>query len=309
MSRGGYEVIIGSKKDPTFGPALMFGMGGTGVELYRDVAVDFPPLNQALAESMIDSTKVSRLLRGFRGKPAVDLTALQQALVKFSYLLVDFPEIVEMDANPVQVRPDGLCVLDARIVIEPRDVKKIVLPGAHLMISMYPSKYSWEVPLDGEKVLLRAIRPEDEPLWAEMIESLSPETAMYRFFGPVREITKSMLVRYCHVDYDREIAIAAFSLPKGRKKAQMLGVARFAIETANAEEAEFAIVVRDAYQRKGLGSKLMEALIQAARDRHVREIDGDVLAANPGMTRFAESLGFELLPGSEPDVRRLVLRL
>ena len=124
MSRGGYEVIIGSKKDPTFGPALMFGMGGTGVELYRDVAVDFPPLNQALAESMIDSTKVSRLLRGYRGKPAVDLVALQQALVKFSYLLVDFPEIVEMDANPVQVRPDGLCVLDARLVIEPKDVKQ-----------------------------------------------------------------------------------------------------------------------------------------------------------------------------------------
>ena len=309
MSRGGYEVIIGSKKDPTFGPALMFGMGGTGVELYRDVAVDFPPINQALAEAMIDSTKVSRLLRGFRGKPAVDLTALQQALVKFSYLLVDFPEIVEMDANPVQVRPDGLCVLDARLVIEPRDVKKIVLPGAHLMISMYPSKYSWEVPLDGEKVLLRAIRPEDEPLWAEMIESLSPETAMYRFFGPVQEITKSMLVRYCHVDYDREIAIAAFSHPKGKKKPQMLGVARFAIETANAEEAEFAIVVRDVYQRKGLGSKLMDALIQAARDRHVREINGDVLAANPGMTRFAESLGFEILPGAEPDVRKLVLRL
>jgi acetyltransferase len=118
-----------------------------------------------------------------------------------------------------------------------------------------------------------------------------------------------MLVRYCHVDYDREIAIAAFSQPKGKKKPEMLGVARFAIETANAEEAEFAIVVRDAYQRKGLGSKLMEALIQAARDRHVREINGDVLAANPGMTHFAESLGFEILPGSEHDVRRLVLRL
>ena len=158
-------------------------------------------------------------------------------------------------------------------------------------------------------MLLRAIRPEDEPLWADMIESLSPETAMYRFFGPVQEITKSMLVRYCHVDYDREIAIAAFSPAKGKKKPQMLGVARFAIETDNAEEAEFAIVVRDAYQRKGLGSKLMEALIQAARDRHVREITGDVLAANPGMNRFAESLGFEILPGGERDVRKLVLRL
>jgi len=309
MSRGGYEIIIGSKKDPTFGPALMFGMGGTGVELYRDVAVDFPPLNQALARSMIQSTKVSRLLEGYRGKPPVDMTALEQALVKVSYLLVDFPEILEMDVNPLQVRADGVCALDARLVIEPKDVRKITLPGSHLMISMYPSKYHWDVPIAGEKVHIRAIRPEDEPLWSEMIESLSSATAEYRFFGPIREVTKSMLVRYCHIDYDREIALVAIREGKSKKKSAMLGVARLTIETANAEEGEFAIVVRDEYQRKGIGSKLMDALIQAARDRHVREIYGHVLAANPGMTRFAEDLGFDIRPGDEPGVRKLVLRL
>jgi acetyltransferase len=310
MSRGGYEVIIGAKKDNTFGPALMFGMGGTGVELYKDVAVDFPPLNQALARSMIQSTKVSQLLSGYRGNPPVDMNALEQALVKFSYLLVDFPEILELDANPVQVRPDGLSTLDARIVIEPKDVRKIALPGSHLMISMYPSKYEWEFPLDDGKVLLRPIKPEDEGIWAEMVEAFSPATTEYRFFGPVNEITKGMLVRYCHIDYDREIAIAAITQPKNaRKKKQMLGVARLSIETANAEEGEFAVVVRDDYQRKGIGSKLMDALIQAARDRHVRQINGFVLAANPGMARFAESLGFDSLPGDEPEVRKLVLRL
>jgi acetyltransferase len=309
MSRGGYEVILGSKKDPTFGPALMFGMGGTGVELYRDVALDFPPLNQALAHSMIQSTKVSRLLEGYRGKAPVDIIALEQALVKLSYLLVDFPEILEMDVNPLQVRTDGICALDARIVIEPKDVRKITLPGSHLMISMYPSKYEWDFPVDSETVKIRAIKPEDEPLWAEMIESLSPATAEYRFFGPVKEVTKSMLVRYCHIDYDREIALAAVAQPKGKRKKRMLGVARLTIETANSEEGEFAILVRDDCQRKGIGSKLMEALIQAARDRHVREINGDVLAANPGMTRFAEDLGFDIRPGNEPEVRKLVLRL
>jgi acetyltransferase len=309
MSRGGYEVILGSKKDPTFGPALMFGMGGTGVELYRDVALDFPPLNQALAHSMIQSTKVSRLLEGYRGKAPVDIIALEQALVKLSYLLVDFPEILEMDVNPLQVRTDGICALDARIVIEPKDVRKITLPGSHLMISMYPSKYEWDFPVDSETVKIRAIKPEDEPLWAEMIESLSPATAEYRFFGPVKEVTKSMLVRYCHIDYDREIALAAVAQPKGKRKKRMLGVARLTIETANSEEGEFAILVRDDCQRKGIGSKLMEALIQAARDRHVREINGDVLAKNPGMTRFAEDLGFDIRPGNEPEVRKLVLRL
>ena len=309
MSRGGYEVIVGSKKDPTFGPALMFGMGGTGVELYRDVAVDFPPLNQALARSMIQSTKVSRLLEGYRGKEAVDMTALEEALVKVSYLLVDFPEILEMDINPLQVRADGLCALDARIVIEPKDVRKILLPGSHLMIPMYPSKDEWPVKVDGNTVIIRPIKPEDEPLWAEMIESLSPATAEYRFFGPVREVTKAMMVRYCHIDYDREIALVAVMQPKGKRKKQMIGVGRITIETANAEEGEFAILVRDDFQRKGIGSKLMDTLIQVARERHVREIYGHVLAHNPGMTRFAESLGFDIRPGDEPDVRKLVLRL
>jgi acetyltransferase len=287
----------------------MFGMGGTGVELYRDVAVDFPPVNQALAQSMIQSTKVSQLLRGYRGKAPVDMIALEQALVKMSYLLVDFPEILEMDINPLQVRTDGVCALDARIVIEPKDVRKIALPGSHLIISMYPSKYESEFAIEGEKekVKLRPIRPEDEPLWVEMIASLSEATQEFRFFGPVREITKSMLVRFLHVDYDREIAIVAIKGQK--KKAQMLGVARLTKETGNAEEGEFAILVRDEYQSRGVGTQLMDALIMAARDQHVREIDGDVLAVNAGMLRFAESLGFDVRPTDDPEIRKIVLRV
>jgi len=309
MSRGGTEVILGARRDKTFGPAIMFGMGGTGVELYRDVAVDFPPLNAALARTMIDSTRVSRLLRGYRGKASADMMALEQALVKMSYLLVDFPEILEMDINPLQARPDGINALDARLVIEPKDVRKIMLPGSHLIISMYPSKYRWEQTIDGRKVQLRPIRPEDEPLWSEMIESLSDLTTEFRFFGPVKDVTKSMLVRYCHIDYDREIAIVAIDPGKGKKPARMLGVARLNIETANAEEGEFAILVRDDCQRMGLGQGLMNALITAARDMRVREITGDVLAANTPMIKFSESLGFEVLPGQERDVRRLLLRL
>ena len=256
---------------------------------------------------MISDTKVSRLLAGYRGRPAVDMTALEQALVKFSYLLVDFPEIVEMDVNPLQVRPDGLSALDARVVIEPKDVRKIAQPGSHLIISMYPSKYDWSTELNGEKIEVRAIRPEDEPVWTEMVESFSETTTEYRFFGPVKEITKAMLVRYCHVDYDREIALVAMGGTKRKKK--MLGVARLTIETANAEEGEFAIVVRDSHQRKGLGNIFMTHLIEAARDQHVREIYGHVLAANTGMLRFAESLGFDIRPSDDPDIRSIVLRI
>ena len=309
MSRGGHEVIVGSKRDATFGPAILFGMGGTGVELYRDVAVDFPPLNQALARAMIQSTKVSRLLEGYRGRPGVDMTALEQALVKISYLLVDFPEIVEMDANPLQVRPDGMCALDARIVIDLKEVRKIRPPGAHLIIPMYPSKYQWESVLDGARVIVRPIKAEDEALWREMIESLSAATQEYRFFGPVKEITRSMLVRFLHIDYDREMALAALEPGQGKRPGRMLGVARLALESGDAEEGEFAVLVRDDTRRQGVGRELMEKLIIAARDMRVREIYGHVLAANTPMIRFGESLGFEVLPGDEPDLRRLVLRL
>jgi acetyltransferase len=304
MSRGGIEVIIGAKKDRTFGPAIMFGMGGTGVELYRDVAVDFPPLNQALASTLIGETKVAKLLRGWRGSAAVDMEALEQTLVKASYLLVDFPEISEMDVNPLQVRPDGLAALDARVMIEPSEAGT---PGSHLIISMYPSKYHWDTTIDDEQVELRAIRPEDEDLWREMIESLSDETVQQRFFGPVKEITKSMLVRYCHIDYDREIAIVAIG-GKGAEK-QMLGVARLTIENSNAEKGEFAIVVRDSYQRRGLGDALMGALIEAARDQSVAEISGQVPTGNDGMVGFATSLGFELNPSDDPEIRTMVLRV
>ena len=309
MRSKGHELIIGSKKDPTFGPALIFGMGGTSVEFHRDVAVDFPPLNQALARAMIQSTRVSQLLGGYRGAQPVDMVALEQAIVKVSYLLVDFPEILEMDINPLLVSPDGILALNSRIVIDPKEVRKITLPGSHLMISMYPSKYQWELPLDDATVHIRPIRPEDEPLWSDMIESLSPETTQYRFFGPLREIDKAMLIRYCHIDYDREISLVGILRGRRGKPDSMLGVVSLTIDSANPSEGEFAILVRDEYQRKGVGTKLMEALIQAARDRYVLQINGQVLKMNFGMTRFVENLGFDVSPSEEHDVHRVTLRL
>jgi acetyltransferase len=174
---------------------------------------------------------------------------------------------------------------------------------------MYPSKYQWDMPLDDTTVRIRPIRPEDEPLWSDMIESLSPETTQYRFFGPLREIDKAMLIRYCHIDYDREIALVAILKGKRGKPDSMLGVVRLTIDSANPSEGEFAILVRDAYQRKGVGTKLMEALIQAARDRYVLQINGHVLTVNYGMTRFVENLGFDVTPSEEHDVHRLSLRL
>jgi acetyltransferase len=165
------------------------------------------------------------------------------------------------------------------------------------------------VTIKGESVEIRAIRPEDERLWTEMVESLSPTTAGHRFFGPLGKVGKAMLVRYCHIDYDREIALVAVRDGERGSGPVMLGVASLTIENGDAEAGEFAIVVRDDSQHKGIGRALMDALIAVARGRGVREIDGYVLAANPGMLRFVTSLGFAILPGDEPETRHVVLRL
>lgn len=309
MSRGGYEIIIGAKQDPTFGPALMFGMGGTGVEIYKDVAVEFPPLNQALAHSMIKSTMVSKLLEGYRGKEGVDMTALEQVLVKVSYLLVEFPEILEMDVNPLQVRADGLCALDARFVIEPKAVRKISHPGSHLIIPMYPHKYEWQCPVGDQAAIIRPIRPEDEPLWAEMIVSLSPDTSHFRFFNSIDGVTREMLVEYCHIDYDREIALVAVTQPKGKKRPQMIGVGRLVLDAADSKQGEFSILVRDDFQRMGVGTRLTNALIEVAMERRVEEIFGDVLENNPAVSKFAEGLGFSVRPGREEHLKSIVMRI
>ena len=305
MSRRGLDVTVGSWRDKTFGPALFVRPREGTARLHDDTAVEFPPINQTLARSLIDETGVLSLPQRNHDRRPVDVGAFEQTLVKFSYLLVDFPEIVETEFDPLQLRSQGIEVLDARIVIDPRDVRKIARPGSHLIVSMYPSKYTQTVDLDGEDVEIRAIKPEDEPLWAEMVASLSGETAGYRFFGPVKEITKSMLVRYCHIDYDSEIALVAIG---GKDRPKMLGVASFAVESPGDDEAEFAIVVRDDHQHKGLGTRLMNVLIDAARDMRVRQINGYVLASNVPMLRFAESLGFAAQPSDDPQLKRIVLQ-
>jgi acetyltransferase len=302
MSRRGLDVVVGSWRDATFGPALYLQAREGASGRCHVMAVEFPPVNQTLAKSLIAEADIASLPQRNHVNTPVDLAALEQLLVKFSYLLVDFPEIVQTELNPLQLRTGGVELLDAGIVIEPRDVRRIARPGSHLILSMYPSGYRQRFTLDGEDVEIRAIRPEDEQLWSEMIASLSRETVEYRFFGPVREITKAMLVRYCHIDYDSEIALVAIG-----SGPRMLGVASVAVDRPGGDEAEFAIVVRDDCQNKGIGTRLMNALIDAARDKYIRKIEGHVLAANGPMLRFCESLGFAVLPADEPDMRQVIL--
>ena len=300
----GYEIIIGSKFDSLLGPAILFGAGGTFVELFKDMVLDFPPLNQVLARHMIRDTKIYDILKGYRDKPPANIRLIEETLVKISYMLIDFPEIIEMDINPIYVDDKTITVLDARIIIDPEKVNKVIPPKKHLIISRYPTKYQWKwVNNEGIEIFLRVIRPEDEKLWLELVDSFSMETVRYRFFGP-KTFDHSIAVRFCNIDYDREIAIAAFIEENGKTK--MIGVGRLIIEP-DEESAEFGIAITDLWQRRGVGGKLLDLVIEIAEDFRLRRIWGLILQDNRNMIRLCKSRGFMMETDREPDVVYAIL--
>jgi len=251
-----YELFIGCKKDAIFGPAIVFGMGGVAVEVFDDINVGLPPLNMGLAQRLIEGTRIYQLLKGFRGIKPVDISSIQFLLYKFSYLVMDFPEIKELDINPFVVDELGGVVLDAKIILDKSVFDKPIKPYSHLVISPYPKELINSVTLkNGINVILRPIKPEDELLEAEMFSHFSPETERFRFFSPIKDITHDLLIRYTQIDYDREIAIIAESQIDNKNK--MLGVVRI-ISDGYQETGEFAIVVADPWQGQGLGSILMD---------------------------------------------------
>jgi len=290
-----YDVILGAKKDKDFGPAILFGMGGTGAETIGDFSIGLPPLNQTLARRLMEETKVYKMLQGERGKPPADMRQLEQIIVSFSNLVVDFPEIAEMDINPLAVSNGKACALDARIVID-KDALKYTSQYPHLVITPYPTKYvmPWSLS-DGTEVILRPIRPEDEPLEREMLTTLSEEALRGRFFKVIKKITHEMLTRFCNIDYDREMAIVA-EAREGEKR-KIIGIGRIVIEP-DLRNGEFAVVVHDDYQGKGLGYKLIDMLIGIAQEKGLEELYGIVLTDNRRMIGICEELGFtvEYLP-------------
>lgn len=300
-----YEIILGAKKDEDFGTVILFGMGGIGVQIYQDFSIALPPLNQALARKMMEETRVYRLLQGYRGKPPADLARLEQIVLNFSNLISDFPEIAEMDINPIALSDGRAVALDARIILDAASAdQSFVYP--HLIITPYPTKYvlHWNLP-DGTDVLLRPVRPEDEPLEHEMLTSLSEKTLKERFFQVIRNITHEMHVRQCNIDYEREMAIVAEVREGDRKK--IVGIGRLIIEP-DLKKAEFAVVVHDAYQGKGLGYKLVDMVIGIGHEKGVEEVYGFVLSNNTKMLNMCSKLGCAVEP-QEDDITRVSLGL
>jgi acetyltransferase len=251
----------------------------------------------ALSMRLIEDTKIYKLLKGYRGMPGADIKSIQFLLYKFAYLLMDFLEIKEIDINPFAVDAKGGIVLDAKVILDEKVVGKGLKPYSHMVISPYPKQYIKAFKMkDGRDVLLRPIRPEDEPMEAEMFTKFSERTQRFRFFQPIKDITHDMLVRYTQIDYDREIAIIAELDEKGRKV--MAGVARI-IEDPYGETAEVAIVVADPWQHLGLGNMLTDYVMEIASKRGVRKVYASFLSANLAMKHIFEKRGFKIEKADE----------
>lgn len=287
-----YELLIGANKDPIFGPVIVFALGGVTVEIFKDSNIGLPPLNMALAKRIIEETKVYELLKGYRNMPGADIHAIQFILYKFAYLIMDFPQIKEIDINPFVVDENGGVVLDAYVILDQDYREALHRPYSHLVISPYPKQYDCLFTMkNGRRVKLRPIRPEDEPLEAEMISSFSRQTQYFRFFGYLPSVSKELLRRSTQIDYDREIAIIAEIREQGKR--MMAGESRLLADADNGA-AEFAIAVADRWQGQGLGSKLTDYIIDIARERGIGNVYANVLKANTVMVEMFRRRGFSL---------------
>jgi acetyltransferase len=300
------ELMMGILRDRVFGPAITFGAGGIAVEVLHDRAVALPPLNARLVEDMIRDTRVARLLGQFRNLPPVDRAALVDVVLRVSGIACEIPEVEELDINPLVADEHGVLALDARVVVARRAGG--AAPYAHMAIAPYPAHLATTLEVPGGPPLdLRPIRPEDAALECEFVAGLSPETRRLRFRSAIRSLTPAMLARFTQVDYDREMALVAIERRDGRERE--IGVARY-IRLPDRRTCEFAIVIADAWQRRGLGLRIMRRLVEVARGAGAEVMVGYVLASNVAMLRVCRELGFaiERDPG-EPLDRRAILRL
>jgi acetyltransferase len=304
----GYELIIGSSLDPQFGPVLLFGTGGQLVEVFKDRALGLPPLNTTLARRMMEQTKILTALRGVRGRRPVDLGALEQLLVRFSVLVVEQRWIKEIDINPLLASPDRLLALDARVIIHESNVSDAEIPRP--AIRPYPSQYvsAWFAK-NGTKLLLRPIRPEDEPLLVKFHGTLSERSVSRRYFHAIAlsaRVAHERLTRICFIDYDREMALVASHQDPTTGEPEILGVGRLS-KIRETNEAEFALLIADKFQGQGLGTTLLDRLIQVGRDEKVTRIVGDILPENIEMQRVCKKLGFRLTrPPGEPVIKAVI---
>jgi len=302
----GRELMIGVTTDPVFGPVITAGLGGVTVEVLGDRAVELPPLNRYLAGNLIARTHAAKLLGAFRHMPPADMEALLNVLLRVSEMVCELPWLKEMDINPLLVDEHGALAVDARIAVG------FHLPGAdryaHMAIHPYPPhlETKWQL-ADATDIIIRLIRPEDAELEQDFVRGLSSDSKYFRFMETLQELTPAMLVRFTQIDYDREMALMAVSDKAGKEVE--LGIARYTTNP-DAESCEFALVVSDRWQHQGLGHKLMTALMDVARSKGLKRMEGEVLATNQAMLQLVTSLGFAIATSpDDPAVKRVLKEL
>jgi acetyltransferase len=319
-----HELIVGASVDPTFGPVLLFGHGGTAVEVLADRAIALPPLNRVLARDLVSRTRISKLLAGYRDRPAVDLDAVCDVLIALAQMLADLPELVELDINPLWADAAGVIALDARLrVSSPGRPKSEFLSAQHegasadrtpgagtarFAIQPYPAQLAETVAWRGGELLMRPIRPEDEARHRAFVERCAPGDLRLRFFNVRRELPRSELARLVQIDYAREMAFIAL-VPGADGAPETVGVARAVADPDNVE-AEFAVLVRSDLKGHGLGHLLLGKLLRYLDAHGTQRVIGDVLHENHAMRQLATSHGFELDPdGPDDSSLRYVLTL
>ncbi|QTA83036.1 Putative acetyl-CoA synthetase [Desulfonema limicola] len=284
----GYELIMGAKKDRDFGPVILFGMGGVMTELLQDRAIALPPLNRLLARRLMEKTRIYRLVKGFRNYPPINSEMLEEVLIRLSQLVTDFPEIEELDINPLIAWKDNVCAIDARVVIKASQVTSPL----HLAVSPYPSRYEFHTSThEGIKLFIRPIRPEDAFLFTELFNSLSQQSIYFRFFSPIRQMSSEMLARFTQIDYDRQIALVA--IHEDESGEHMLGAARIILER-DPQKAEFAVMINENYQGQGIGAELLRQCLNIANERGIKKVWGIVLPENRQMLKLGKKLNFNI---------------
>ncbi|MBG6077520.1 bifunctional acetate--CoA ligase family protein/GNAT family N-acetyltransferase [Polaromonas sp. CG_9.11] len=312
-AKRGREVCVGLVTDDPFGPVIAFGAGGTMIELIDDRAMELPPLNQFLARQLIGRSRVAETLGAWRGATPVNMTALEQILLRVSEMVCELPQLREMDINPIIVDESGAVAVDARIAIDnaPQAISGRANTYNHLSILPYPARYEQVWPLrGGGEYTVRPIHPDDAHMLQEMMSHLSPESRYFRFISSMVELPPSMLARFTLIDYDREMALVAVFRERrldtngeAVETERIVGVSRY-VTNPDQSSCEFALVVADDFSGKGLGSRLMLSIMDVAREKGLSEIEGLVLAQNPGMLKLMKSLGYTIKPFAEdPDFR------
>jgi acetyltransferase len=299
-SADGVELIVGAKRDPVFGAVMMVGAGGITAEVLGDIALELPPLNERLAHRMLDSLKIRPLLHGFRGRRAVDVDRLVEVLMQFSYLIAEKPAISELDVNPLLVTAEGVTALDARVILDHQSPSKTIERYSHLAIRPYPDDYIRAGTLkDGSQVLLRPIRPEDEPMWHQLLRNCSQRSIWLRFRYLFKETTHEMATRFCFVDYDRTMAIVAEREAGGQP--QLIGVARL-VADADHSNAEYAVLVADDWQKLGLGTLLTDYCFEICGSWGIDRVYAETTTDNRAMQSILRRHNFQLTKANSGEM-------